>query len=137
MGMDVRHCKNCGQLFQYDGSPLCRKCAKAMEEKFIEVKTFIRDNPYAKITEVSEVNEVPIPQLKRWIREERLSFTKESGVSLSCEKCGASILTGRFCRSCKDHMVNGLGKAYEEKKPAQEQNKPAVSKESKMRFIGR
>lgn len=106
--MDVRNCKMCGAIFNFDGSPLCPKCRRKMEEKFSVVKEYILKNPSSSISVISEETEVPIQQLKRWIREERLSFSKESGVVIQCEKCGAPILTGRFCKECKRTMTRSL-----------------------------
>ena len=43
--MDVRNCKMCGAIFNFDGSPLCPKCRRKMEEKFSVVKEYILKNP--------------------------------------------------------------------------------------------
>lgn len=134
--MDIRHCKKCGQMFQYNGTPLCDKCEHDMEEKFNKVKEYVRENPGASMGIVSEENEVPIQQIKRWIREERLAFTKESGVMLHCEKCGSPIYTGRYCKACKGSMVNRLSGMYTEKKP-QQTGKSAGDSNAKMRFLGK
>ena len=83
--------------------------------------------------EVSEVFDVPIPQIKQWIREERLAFAEDSMIGLECERCGATIRTGRFCKSCKDKMARGLSKLYPEEKPVE---KPKDSSENpRMRFL--
>lgn len=42
--MDVRNCKMCGAIFNFDGSPLCPKCRRKMEEKFSVVKEYILKN---------------------------------------------------------------------------------------------
>ena len=49
-----------------------------------------------------------IPQIKRWIREERLTFSENSVVGIECEVCGALIKTGRFCERCKADIAKGL-----------------------------
>ena len=103
--MDVRNCKNCGKLFQYVGKPLCPACNKKLEDKFFEVRDYIYENPTANMSQVSEEMEVPIQQIKKWVREERLAFSKDSGITISCEKCGKPILTGRFCNECKKKMI--------------------------------
>ncbi len=131
--MDVRNCKMCGNLFNYTGSPLCPACNKKMEKKFSEVKEYIRANPTSSISVVSEETEVPIQQLKRWIREERLSFSKDSGVVIQCEKCGAAILTGRFCKECKRTMTKSLESLYSTS--AGESAKKKGSESARMRFI--
>lgn len=134
--MDVRYCKNCKQMFHYQGSPLCPECEKEMEKKFVDVKNYIKENPSAKMGDVAEENDVPMQQIKRWIREERLSFSKDSGVRLSCEKCGASITTGRFCQNCKNDMAHQFSGIYQPAKAEQAALKSGDSK-SKMRFLGK
>lgn len=131
--MDVRNCKLCGNLFNFTGSPICPACNKKMEEKFAVVKDFIRENPTSSIAVVAEKTEVPIQQLKRWIREERLSFSKDSGVVIQCEKCGAAILTGRFCKECKRTMTKSLESLYSTAASNAECKK--TSENARMRFI--
>lgn len=130
--MDVRNCKRCGNLFDYTGKPLCPACEKEMEEKFLEVRKYIYENPGAGMPEVAEENDIPMQQIKKWVREERLSFTKDSGVSIECEKCGRPILTGRFCPNCKQSMANSLNNLYVTAAP--QKDKKATS--AKMRFLG-
>lgn len=107
--MDVRTCRRCRKLFNHiSGQPLCPTCRDYMEKKFTEVKEYIRENPQATMQEISDDNEVPVSQLKQWVREERLSFAESSPIGLDCEKCGAMIRTGRFCPSCKDKVAQTL-----------------------------
>lgn len=68
--MDVRNCKNCGKLFQYVGKPLCPACNKKLEDKFFEVRDYIYENPTANMSQVSEEMEVPIQQIKKWVRRD-------------------------------------------------------------------
>ncbi|MCI8299122.1 MAG: class I tRNA ligase family protein [Lachnospiraceae bacterium] len=110
--MEVRNCKGCGRLFNYNGgTPLCAGCIAKLEDKFQAVKEFLRDNPNASLKTVSEENDVSVKQIKQWVREERLSFTEESQITLECENCGAKILTGRFCEKCKTVLHNDLSGA--------------------------
>ncbi len=131
--MDVRNCKSCGKLFNYiGGSPLCPECAKGLEAKFEEVKKYIYDHPGAGIQEVSEEMEVSVAQIRKWLKEERLSFSESSEIALECEKCGKRILTGRFCKMCKDSMSKDLGNLYH-KEPEKKVQKQKT--ENKMRFL--
>lgn len=132
--MDVRNCKICGRLFDYTGSVLCPVCNQAMEKKFVQVKEYIRENPKSSLAQISEENEVPVQQLKKWIKEERLSFTKDSGITLQCEKCGASILTGRYCANCKKTMTNKLEGLYTQEHGT-EQRKSRSDGNGRMRFL--
>ncbi len=133
--MDVRNCKMCGNLFNFTGEPLCPKCAKEMEDKFFKVRDFIYENPSASMSRVSEEMEVPIQQIKKWVRQERLSFTKDSGISIDCEICGKPILTGRYCKDCKTKVTKQFSSMYKgEEKAVQKTNK--ASSKGKMRFLG-
>ena len=101
--MEVMNCKKCGKMFNYIvGAPICPACAKAVEEKFKEVKEYVYDHPLVSLKELSDVMEVSIPQIRKWIREERLSFAEDSPIGIDCEGCGCNIKTGRFCPACKE-----------------------------------
>jgi len=76
MAIDVINCKRCGKLFQrVTSKKLCPECLRELEEKFNEVKSYIREHPDTTIMEVSAENDVSVEQIKQWIREERLEFT--------------------------------------------------------------
>lgn len=133
--MDVRNCKGCGKLFNYmpGQPPLCPACVKQLDLKFEQVKQYVYDNPKANIQKVAEENDVSVNQIKKWVREERLAFSEDSGIGLSCELCGAMILTGRFCKKCKDKMGSSLSKMYEKTKDAPVKKGQDAS--AKMRFL--
>lgn len=132
--MEVRNCKNCGKMFNYIGKPICPTCEKRLEDKFQEVKQYVKEHKEASITEVAEENEVSVNQIKRWVRQERLAFSDESMVGLECENCGAMIKTGRFCESCKQKLQNNLSSVIK-KKPEPQVNKKRESDSAKMRFF--
>ena len=111
--MDARSCRSCGILFNYiQGPPVCAACRQKLEDKFVQVRDYIRENDSATMQQISEDNEVSVKQLKQWVREERLVFTKNSPVGIECEACGKMIKTGRFCDQCKSNMTNTLQGLY-------------------------
>ncbi len=133
--MDVKNCKGCGKLFNYlSGPPLCPACAKALDVKFEEVKSYVYDHPRCDMQEVSEEMEVSIAQIKQWIREERLSFAEDSMIGIDCEGCGVTIKTGRFCNVCKAKLTNSLSNMY--KQPEKVVHRQKETKENpRMRFL--
>lgn len=136
MSMNVRNCKKCGRIFNYvSGVPICPSCREGMEKKFQEVKDYIRENRQAGITEVAEVCEVEVRQIKQWVREERLEFSEDSAVGIDCELCGAMIRSGRFCEKCKAGMVNELDKAIAKPKMPKPEKKTDTRENPKMRFL--
>jgi flagellar operon protein (TIGR03826 family) len=136
--MNVKNCVKCGKIFNYlSGRPICPACVKNLEEEFKTVRTYVKRNPNASIAEVAEVNEVDIKQIKQWIREEKLSFSKDSGVGIDCEVCGVTIKTGRFCDTCKKTVTNDLNNAYDRPKKVEENPFANQKKETKMRFMNK
>lgn len=94
--MNVRNCRKCGKIFNHiGGMPICPACKEKLEEKFQQVKKYIRENKMADIKEVAEQCEVEVGQIQQWIREERLEFTEDSPVKIPCENCGEMIRSGK------------------------------------------
>lgn len=134
--MDVRNCKQCGKLFNYIGNgPICPECNKEAEDKFDAVKKFIYDHPKCGMQQVAEEMEVSTYQIRKWLREERLSFSEDSEIALSCEKCGKKIFTGRYCKGCKDTMTSQMNSVLgkNDKSPQYKYERKKV--ENKMRFL--
>lgn len=131
--MEVKNCRDCGKLFNYiSGMRICPECKQKLEDKFVEVKEFIRENPKASMTVISREMEVSNQQIYQWIREERLVFSEDSMVTIQCETCGASIRTGRYCDRCKNNVANGFEKLYKKEAPVM---KKKEHDRDKMRFL--
>lgn len=135
--MDVKNCKMCGKLFNYIGSgrPICPACASALEEKFFEVREYVRDHKDAGVNEVAEENDVPVSQIKQWIREERLAFSENSQIGIECENCGALIKTGRFCKACKGKLAERLSGSIARPKPVESERKSTTNSKGQARFM--
>ena len=136
--MDIRTCKKCKKFYDYGSrgeyKNLCPACSKIMEEKFTEVKEYIRENPQTTTAQVAEECDVSVSQIERWVREERLTFSSESSMGLPCEKCGTTIRSGKYCERCKAEVARDLTNAYAVNTP--EQIKKKTKGDDKMRFIG-
>lgn len=129
--MEIKNCKKCGRIYNYILGPnFCPRCMKDLEDKFQEVKQYIYDHPGVGVAEVSEEMEIPAGQIRQWVREERLQFAEGSVTDITCESCGRTILSGRYCPQCKEAMVRNLGSAYQKEEKSVESNKSA-----RMRFL--
>lgn len=107
--MEVRNCRKCRRLFNYiGGKNICPACKDELERTFIQVREYIRNNPGNSLQNIADDNEVDIQQIRDWIREGRLEVSKASGIEITCEKCGAKILKGRFCDKCIQKVADGL-----------------------------
>lgn len=135
--MDVRNCKKCGKLFNYVSGPMiCQHCKEELEEKFQEVKKYVSEHPGCGIPEVTEECDVTPNQIKQWLREERLEFSANTQVGLTCENCGVPVRSGRFCTKCKNNMANNLQGMYKKKKTIVER-KPDSKDNPRMHFLDR
>lgn len=133
--MEIKACKRCGAIFQYiTGKTICPRCKKKEEELFQEVKSFLRENPGSNMAEVSEATGAPIPMIEAFLREGRIEVTADSPMSISCERCGAKIRTGKYCDKCRNEVaadLNGMAQAMKD------DNKPEVKLHDgeRMRFL--
>lgn len=135
--MDVRNCRKCGKIFNYLlGPPICQACRDKLEEKFQEVKKYVRENKSVGLPEISEACEVEISQIQFWIREERLTFSDDSPVGIECENCGTMIKTGRFCEKCKGKLAKELDPG-EKKRTLVAKPERKVDDRGKMRYLDR
>lgn len=136
MTLDIINCRRCKRIFQpYGNKKICPQCEKELEDKFTEVREYIRDHPDVSIMEVSREKEVSVEQLKQWVREERLLFSKAEGSGIQCVMCGVPIATGKYCAKCKTEMTHSLENAYEKPKMVLNQQ-PQHSAKGKMRYLG-
>lgn len=115
--MEVKNCVKCKKIFQYlSGPQLCPNCKDQEEKDFQAVKDYLRANPKATITEVSEELEMSVDKITRYLREGRLEIAPGSAIILECERCGAPITTGRFCSSCSGRLEGDLKSTSQELK---------------------
>ncbi len=136
--MNVRNCRRCGKIFNYvAGVPICPICREKEEEKFQEVKAYVWDHHAATMDMISEDCGVDVQQIRQWVREERLCFTDDSPVGITCENCGAMIKTGRYCEKCKKEMAMDISNAYHKTTMQPVKQKKADRENPKMRFLDR
>lgn len=134
--MEVVNCKACGKLYNVIGNNrkrLCPQCLRNLEEKFSKVKEFLREYPNCSIEVVSKENDVSVKQIKQWVKEERLTLVRDGVGGITCEKCGKTISTGRFCGDCKFKIGNTLMSAID--KPIMEMPKKRIHEKDRMRFL--
>lgn len=134
--MNVKNCRGCGRLFNYiSGSFLCPVCREKMEEKFQQVREYIRENPGVGIQQVSEACDVETSQVNQWLREERLELTEGSPLMLTCMSCGNLIRCGKYCEKCKSNIANGFRSVMKGQQPTVEYPSERKSKDNRMRFL--
>lgn len=100
--MEICTCKECRRLFNYlSGVQLCTDCRRKQEEKFQEVKRYLRENPGASLEQLSESCGVKGGYVTQWVREGRLELSDCAEADIRCRRCGTTIPGGRLCGRCK------------------------------------
>ncbi|MBC7959822.1 MAG: flagellar protein [Vallitaleaceae bacterium] len=132
--MEFKVCKRCRNIFKTTTEAItCPVCSVALEATFKLVKRYIRSHPNATIVEVSEATHTSIEQIKYWIKDERIEYTKSSVIGIECERCGVSIKTGKLCNTCRNETVNILKSVYVKKDPVR--SDPHYDENTRMRFL--
>lgn len=132
--VNVRNCRSCGKIYQYDGFNVCHSCRKDAIEDFKKVKEYIYEYPGANISEVHEGTEVGVDKIIEFLKEGRLEIAEGGNLILECENCGVSITTGRFCDKCTSQLQRELGGVVDS---ARNQNKETSRNEAKFRYINK
>lgn len=130
--MDIKTCRKCGNLFKdIYNLRVCMNCRREEEEKFDSVRQYINelDRPVT-MNEICEETGVSRSTIERWVREERLYFTKNVTSTIECERCGKKIITGRMCNDCKLELI----KLVKEGKEDKQYKKNYISSDAKMRY---
>ncbi len=121
-----KYCEFCGRPLpkRYEGN-LCPHCQES--QLFRNVKEYIRANVVNEY-EVAEHFQIPLRQVKEWIREGRIEYRKDDSSatidSMHCQRCGAPVSFGSLCPKCLKLLNSGSGTAA-----------APVSKDIKMRYL--
>lgn len=110
----ISQCKKCSRLYQsFGNAPYCPTCMEELEKGFDLVKDYIYEHPKANAVEISQETGVAEKDIFYFLREGRLSLSEGSSL-LICESCGRSIMTGRYCESCKKQLERELTSSISE-----------------------
>lgn len=111
---ELRNCKQCGNLFLYNGNGnkrICPACLAKETDSYEIVKNYIMDNPGATVKEVFLHTNVSPAKIKTFIREGRLIIPDSSPIFINCELCDAKIKFGRVCHNCANTLNEEQKKA--------------------------
>ena len=104
---NFNQCANCKRPLPRDyKEELCPRCMDLV--LFSEVKNFIRENDVNEY-EVAAHFDIPLKQVKAWIREGRIEYKEKGSASISslhCQRCGAPVTFGSLCPKCLK-LLNG------------------------------
>ena len=112
---EFKQCKLCQRSLpiSYKDS-ICPACQE--RNLFNEVREFIRSHEVNEY-EVAAHFDIPIGQVKAWIKEGRIEYKENSTPSIMgvhCQRCGAPVSFGTLCPKCLKVLNGnkGYGKTY-------------------------
>lgn len=107
--MHACNCGRCGKLVISETSSICPDCIDAEEREFNTIKEYLNENPLATVFQVSVSLNVPIRNIKRYLRENKLEVIERGNQKndfLRCLKCGEPIHCGCYCTKCATSIQN-------------------------------
>ncbi len=105
--LKIQNCKKCGKVFQTNGFlEICINCREQDEKQFHKIREYLRAHPGSNIWEIAQNTEVPVAEIKRYLREERLEIIQGENGFINCDSCGKPIQTGRYCDSCASKLAH-------------------------------
>ena len=131
---ELKNCRRCNRVFPFlSGIPICPACAQEDEKIFDEVSMYIRDNPGVPLKIVSKELNISYDKLMKYVKEGRLQIRSDKGGFIQfCEKCGAMITQGKFCKRCEYHISTVLDTS---KKKLLDKMEEAEKSKNDYRFI--
>lgn len=122
-------CEFCGRRLPRDYSEAF--CPTCLDYKLLnDVKDFIRENDVNEY-QVAERFQIPLKQVKEWIREGRIEYRKNNPTGtiagMHCQRCGSPVTFGSLCPKCLK-LLNTNTKGYESAKLN-------TGTDNKMRFL--
>lgn len=106
--MGIINCKECGSLCVENLQSLCGRCRHEYLEAEIVVADYLRSHKNASLEEIHKATNIKLHTILKLIQEGRII---EGELAYSCERCGQSINSGRFCKGCEAGIVNSLKSA--------------------------
>ena len=111
MPKNLRVCSECGgqMIPRRSGEYECINCSHMEYDEFGIIRKYLEENgpqPKEKIMLDTGVSRKTVIQ---FINEQRLQVAPGSAKMLTCERCGAQILTGNLCPACSAFLSKGTG----------------------------
>jgi ribosomal protein L32 len=124
--MNATNCPRCGRIFTRISAPVCKDCEKAEEEKFEEVRAYVKENPHSSAQEVSEKCEISVKRILQYVRDGKLEISVGMEGLATCSKCGRPIKSGRMCERCIKNLTGTLSDMVSTASAAKESQKDTI-----------
>lgn len=99
--MAVKLCTNCNLPFtQIRNEDQCTACTQKGDATFKRIKEYLYEHQGASASELVSNLGVSLKEIRQFLREDRLEVVGDGYSGLRCDKCDATIKSGRLCDAC-------------------------------------
>jgi len=96
-------CKLCEGVMIYKGigEYQCEECGEFAYDDYGKVRNYLEKHKGANVAEISEITGVSHKSIREMIKDNRFEVIDNRGGYIRCERCGANINSGRYCKECE------------------------------------
>lgn len=109
----IANCKRCESLFNKVLHDICPNCLQEDQERFEQVRDYLKDNRYAKLVDIVRDTHVLIEEITDMIEQGKLVLVDFPNLTIECQGCGLPTQDGAYCSTCKSEMIMALADATE------------------------
>lgn len=120
--LKVSNCPKCGNVFQKNLRNLCQRCVVESEQRYGNIKEYLRRNRKATTDEVSDITGIDRKEIVTFIKEGKLILSDYPALTYPCESCGCGIRQHKLCTDCSTRLSRDIRSMFE-KENKQEQSK--------------
>ncbi|HBW46938.1 TPA: hypothetical protein DEF17_03260 [bacterium] len=106
--MSLSRCPRCGELFARERYEVCAKCRNEENERLDLIKRYIDSHSDASVEEMSKISGLEPDEILHYVRKGRLLAEEFTALEITCEECGQKIVTGRFCKQCRERLAKAF-----------------------------
>lgn len=126
--MGFQYCRKCRKAYLNGSGGYCLECVKEMDESVKIIKDYLETHPGATVAEISKNTDVSKKDIIFLLRDDRLVLENAEEGFITCDRCGKSIKSGRYCPECLHSMGNMFRNASNEIKAKQDKEKEKNNK---------
>ncbi|PYZ95855.1 flagellar protein [Alteribacter lacisalsi] len=108
---ELSNCENCGKLFITKSQRVCIRCYKESEMLLKKITAYLDKNPKTNLHTLVAATSIPGKKIISLIKKGRIRLGPYPALHYPCEMCGAPVMNGKICSSCRNRLKEDLRKA--------------------------
>ncbi len=108
-------CEDCGGKMFYDGDGLyhCADCGGKELDDYGIIRMYLEKIGPDSALNISKETGVDLCVVNMFLKDGEARIPEGCRLFIKCRRCGCSIRSGRYCKSCTYEMAGGLRGAYQ------------------------